>query len=308
MPSNSFNPSKDIPSLAGKVILITGGNAGLGKESALQLAHHDPSEIWIASRNLSKAQAAIAEIRTIIPDARLKALQLDLASLESVKSAADEFLRQTSRLDILFLNAGIMSCPPGLSQEGYEIQFGTNHLGHAALVKLLLPHLEATATATAPASDVRVISVSSMAHKYVPSGGIDFASLQTTAEKHPTNDRYGQSKLANILYARELAKRHPRVTSVSVHPGIVKTDLHADIAGNFVVRAFSKCVVPLIGLDVEQGARNQLWAATAKKGVESGEYYTPVGVKGGDSAFSRDQGLAGRLWEWTQTELAKHGI
>ncbi|KAK4493890.1 hypothetical protein PRZ48_015075 [Zasmidium cellare] len=304
MPSN-FNPATEIPSLSGKRILITGANTGIGYQTALQLAAHDPREIWLTSRTLSRAQAAIDSIRAVVPKANLKPLELDLASLDSVKTAATEFLRQTERLDILICNAGIMSVPAGLTQEGYEVQFGTNHLGHAALLKLLLPRLEATSAQGD--ADVRVVLVSSMAHKHAPCAGIDFATLKTPAEAMATNDRYCQSKLANVLYARELAKRYPKLTSVSVHPGIVKTDLHALEAGNFVIRAFSKYVVPLIGVDVEQGAKNQLWAATAE-GVESGEYYTPVGVKGGDSALSKDAALARKLWEWTEGELTAHGI
>lgn len=298
----SFNPQTDIPSLQGKVILITGGNVGLGKQAALNLAKHNPEEIWIAARNTDKAANAIAEIQRHVPKARLRSLKLDLASLASVQSAARDFTSAGSRLDILMLNAGVMALPAGQTKDGYEIQFGTNHVGHALLVKLLLPLLQNTAAT--PGSDVRVVAVSSMGHKYVPSGGIQFDTLKTPAESMATTERYGSSKLANILHMRALARRHPELTTASVHPGVVKTDLHNTGDGSWMVCMFTKMAVPLIGVTVEEGAKNQTWAATAKKGeVVSGEYYTPVGNKGNGSKLASDDGLADKLWRWTEKEL-----
>lgn len=175
----SFNPEKDIPSLDGKVILITGGsscrhsatphsvltltgNTGLGKETVLQLAKHNPKEIFLAARTQSKAEAAIAEIKGAVPNANITYLPLDLASLPSVKKAADEFKSRSDQLDILINNAGIMATPYEKTKEGYEIQFGTNHVGHAMFTKLLLPTL--LKTAEQPGADVRVVNVSSAGH------------------------------------------------------------------------------------------------------------------------------------------------
>ncbi|KAM5349754.1 hypothetical protein ACJ41O_006259 [Fusarium nematophilum] len=305
--SNPYNPDADIPSLKGKVVLITGGNVGLGKQSALSLCKHHPSQVWIAARSAKKGNAAISEIKEQVPGSgiSLRFLELDLASFDSVKSAARTLLESVSRLDIVLLNAGIMACPPGLTKEGYEVQFGTNHIGHALLLKLLLPLL--VKTASSPDSDVRVVSVSSVAHKFGPSGGIQFDSLKTSAEIMATNDRYGQSKLANLLYAREIARQYPQLTTVAIHPGTVKTDLQQSNDGSFVVSAFQKVVVPIIGVSVEEGAKNQLWAATAKD-VESGEYYVPVGIPGKGSALSMDRELSRKLWEWTEKELEGHVI
>ncbi|KAG5807470.1 hypothetical protein H9Q74_008305 [Fusarium xylarioides] len=139
-----FN-SKDIPSLEGKVILVTGATAGLGKESVLQFAHHNPSRIYLCSRNLQKAQLAAQDIKQTVPSASIRLLHLDLCSFASIKEAARIVLSESERLDILMLNAGTMFVPLDHTADGYEIQFGTNHMGHALLNKLLIPLLEKTA-------------------------------------------------------------------------------------------------------------------------------------------------------------------
>ncbi|KAH7234636.1 uncharacterized protein BKA55DRAFT_543822 [Fusarium redolens] len=301
---DSFNPDRDIPSLEGKVILITGGNGGLGKQSALALSKHQPSELWIAARSAERAEVAIAEIKQQSLRVHVRFLELDLTSFASIKSAAQTFLNSVSRLDILLLNAGIMACPPGQTKEGYEVQFGTNHMGHALLTKLLLPLLTRTALSS-PRNDVRVVSVSSVAHKFGPSGGIQFDTLKSTASGMSTTDRYGQSKLANILFIRELAAHHPKLTAASIHPGTVKTDLQKSNDGSWMISAFQRLVVPLVGVSVEEGAKSQLWAATAK-GVQNGEYYVPVGLSGNGSQLSKDKVLAKKLWDWTEKELASH--
>lgn len=137
-----FNPQTDIPPLTGKVILVTGGNSGLGKQSVLELSRHAPSQIWLTARNLDKALEAMNEIRQQIPGAPNKILELDLASFESVKTAVATFRSQSDRLDTLILNAGIMATEPGLTEDGYETQFEANHMGNTLLAKLLLPVLE----------------------------------------------------------------------------------------------------------------------------------------------------------------------
>ncbi|KAM0325785.1 hypothetical protein ACHAQA_007087 [Verticillium albo-atrum] len=303
--NSTFNPARDIPRLDGKVILITGGNIGLGKESALELSKHNPAEIWIAARNSHKADAVLNAIGHQSPGVSVRFLQLDLASFDSIKQAARTFTSSAARLDILLLNAGVMGLPHGVTKEGYEMQFGINHMGHALLLKLLTPILLKTATAQ-PGSDVRVVSLSSVAHKFSLTGGINFDNLKTNAEKQSTNSLYGQSKLANLIYAGEFAKRHPDITSVSVHPGTVKTDLQQS-GGNLLIRGFQKFVVPLIGVDVHEGAKCQLWASTAV-GVESGQYYEPVGVSGRGNALSKEKMLGKKLWDWTENELRLHNI
>ncbi|KAI9754493.1 MAG: hypothetical protein M4579_004663 [Chaenotheca gracillima] len=302
----SFDPEKDIEDLSGKVILVTGGNTGLGKESVLQLAKHKPAQIFLASRTPSKGEAAVADIKKAVPEANVTHLSLDLASLDSVKAAAKSFLAQSQRLDILINNAGIMAVPPGTTADGYEIQFGTNHIGHAALTKLLLPTLLSTASKS-PESAVRIINLSSEGHRFAPTAtGINLTDLTL-----PTSNgwaRYGQAKLANILFTKSLAKHHPTLQSVAVHPGIVKTDLYLPSGDeNFLIRWGARVFGGLAFVDVPTGAKNQLWAATSSK-VESGGYYTPVGNKSQGSGYTRDEELAEKLWDWTEKELTKHGI
>ncbi|KAF3360644.1 Histone H2A [Verticillium dahliae VDG1] len=177
----SFNPDKDIPDLSGRVILVTGGNIGIGKETVLQLSKHKPARIYLAARTESKAQAAIDEIRKTVPNAApISFLSLDLTSFDSIKKAAAEFLSKEDRLDILINNAGIMATPNGTTKEGYEIQFGTNHVGHALLTNLLLPTLKRTAAATSPPRDVRIVNISSLLENTAPpTNPYDFAKLKT---------------------------------------------------------------------------------------------------------------------------------
>lgn len=201
-------------------------------------------------------------------------------------------------------NAGIMAVPAGLTKDGYEIQFGTNHLGHALLIKLLLPTM--VRTAELPDSDVRVVMLTSQGFRMHPTGGIVFKDLRTVQDAgiFSTWRRYGQSKLANILYASEIARRYPKITAVSIHPGVVSTGLVGDLGfgGRLIVyiSQLGRLKTPA------EGAYNQLWAATGKKGeggVVSGEYYEPVGVTGTHDKESKNQELAEELWEWTQKEL-----
>jgi retinol dehydrogenase-12 len=143
---NAFEPEASIPSLAGKVILITGGNIGLGKASALALCTHNPAQLWITARNPSTGETAVSEIQALAPKTvSVKLLELDLTSFASIKSAAKRFKREAGeRLDVLMLNAGIMGGEPGVTKEGYEKQFGTNHVGHVSINKAVFLKLELT--------------------------------------------------------------------------------------------------------------------------------------------------------------------
>ncbi|KAM0433664.1 hypothetical protein ACHAQK_009098 [Fusarium lateritium] len=305
----SFTPANNISSLSGKVILVTGGNSGLGKQSIIDLARHNPSQIWLAARSLERALEAIADIKEQVPTASIHPLQLDLTSLDSVKLAARTFLKSAARLDILMLNAGIMATPPGITKEGYEIQIGTNHIGHALLTKVLMPLL--LQTTEKAGSVVRVVILSSTVHAQAPEGGIQFDTLKTQADTMETWTRYGQSKLANILYGRELAKRYPQLQVVSVHPGIVNTGLTDSWMESSplrrLVRPFFMPLVSNFLTSVEDGVKNQLWAATSTA-IISGEYYEPVGKVGKASSYAKDETLAKKLWEWTEEQFQEYSM
>ncbi|OAK98249.1 oxidoreductase-like protein [Phaeosphaeriaceae sp. SRC1lsM3a] len=307
----SFNPERDIGNLSGKVILVTGGNAGLGKQTITYLAAHSPSRIYLAARTASKASDAISSVKSAVPSScEIIHLPLDLTSFSSIASAASTFTAAESRLDILINNAGIMAGPYALTKEGYESQLGTNHMGHALLTKLLLPTL--LETAKQPGADVRVVTLSSMGHHMTVPGGIMFD--QAALEQYSTWKRYGASKLANILYTRALAEHHPQLMCVSLHPGVILTDLFNNLRTNPFMKV-GLWLYGLIGLilpghyrSAVDGALNQTWAATVKREeLVNGGYYRPVGVQNSGSKWARDEGLQKKLWEWTEGELEKHG-
>jgi retinol dehydrogenase 12 len=209
----------------------------------------------------------------------------------------------SSSLDILFNNAGIMAVPAGLTEDGYEIQFGTNHLGHALLTKLLMPMM--AKTAQLPGTDVRIVTVSAIPYAHAPTGGIKFDLLRSTQEEDNKIVRYCQSKLANILYSDELARQFPLINAVALHPGIVETGLSKPIRDACLLARLFVAVPRLVVLvTVQQGALSQLWAATSKD-VQNGEFYVPVGEKAG-SQLSKDAKLAKKLWDWTEKELQSY--
>jgi NAD(P)-dependent dehydrogenase (short-subunit alcohol dehydrogenase family) len=210
----------------------------------------------------------------------------------------------------LINNAGVMATPYSCTKEGYEIQFGTNYMGHALLTKLLIPTL--LETAKQPGADVRIVNVSSMGHRLALSEGIVFdqAALEQTA----TWRRYGCSKLANILHAKSLAQHYPQITSVSLHPGVILTDLYQSMRTNLFLNvglwlySWVGMLLPGHYVSPNGGALTQTWAATCEKGdLVNGAFYVPVGVKSEGSALARDEGLRDRLWEWTESELERHG-
>ncbi|KAG9498239.1 hypothetical protein J7337_011135 [Fusarium musae] len=299
-----FSPDTDIPSQKGKVILITGGNSGLGLETARVLLKHEPSRIFLACRSKEKFEQAVNELKQSGSNTEaVSFLALDLASLSSIKSAAAEFQASSSRLDILINNAGIMMTPEGLTKEGYEIQFGTNHMGHAFFTHLLLPTLEETAK-TNP--DVRIVFVSSAAETMASKNPYQSDQLKTTMPSISTITRYGISKLANVHYAAALDERYPKIKVISIHPGVVHTNLTGPVRENsLIMGTLTRVINSFIAVDASKGALNQLWAATDPK-AESGVFYHPVGVKGKGSKLSQDKEAREKLWEWTQQEIKQH--
>ncbi len=309
----TFDAAKDIPSLKDKVVLVTGGNSGLGKQSVLDFARHDPAHIFLASRDLAKAQAAVDEIQAKVPSATttITALELDLSSFTSIRNAAKAFAAQSRRLDILMLNAGVMAAPAGLTTEGYELQFGTNHVGHALLTKLLLPTPQRTAAECPP--DVRVVILTSGGIAFAPAKGIHFDVVKTECTHMPAFTRYGHSKLANTLFARELAAHHPELKVTAIHPGPVETNLGRYLmVDSPILRSLLQPILRMLLTNTpDVGVRNQMWAAVAPPDtVVSGEYYIPVGRVGVGygTGLARDKELARQLWEWTEQELKDETI
>jgi NAD(P)-dependent dehydrogenase (short-subunit alcohol dehydrogenase family) len=227
----------------------------------------------------------------------------DLTSFDSVKSAAQAFVDDESKVEgqgvklhVLLNNAGIMAVPPGLSTSGYEIQFATNYMGHALLVKLLQPYISST-----PLS--RIVNVTSLGAGLAPKV-IPFDQLKTTQEGRLFAGwwRYGQSKLANILFSKELAVRHPEIMSVSIHPGLIQTNLADGLPGIYkvVINTLSKPMCTT----VENGAKNHIWASTTPlERLKNGEFYEPVGEIGRQFSQTKTPQMATELWDWTQLEL-----
>ncbi|CZT25156.1 related to oxidoreductase, short-chain dehydrogenase/reductase family [Ramularia collo-cygni] len=307
MATTTFDPAKDIPNLKGKVLIITGGTAGIGRATVLSFAAHQPAHIIFTGRSQPSAEAVISESSSEHPSVPVTFIKCDLASLSSIQTAARQIVSKVTRIDILIANAGVMALPQALTEDGYEIQFCTNFLGHALLVKLLTPLMQTTARIH---GDVRIVWDSSIVYMIHPLGGIQFDTLQTIqADMSPTSGnwiRYSQSKLANLLYARAFAKHHPEITSVAIHPGIAYTGLIESLS--WAERIFVKATTFWMAVPPDQCAYNQQWAATAPLGggimqVESGRYYEPVGRKAWLLRRAGDDGLAEKLWEWTQEEL-----
>ncbi|OKL62664.1 hypothetical protein UA08_01178 [Talaromyces atroroseus] len=305
-----FNPLTDIPDLAGRVCLVTGASSGLGEQTVAQIAQHNPAKIYLAARNRGRAEAAMKRIKATFPAAATSAIEildLDLASFESIKAAAFRVNKEVDRLDILQLNGGIAVTPHASTQDGYEIQFGTNYLGHALLTQLLMPKL--LATTRLPDADVRIVSMSSVGHKsFSAKDGLLFDQLKSDIKTTSGSRLYGQAMLSKALFAFELAKRYPQITSSSLHPGTVKTRVWSgDKDFNPILRYLViNPLVLLSGVSVKEGAKTQLWCSFGKD-VRNGAYYEPVGKVGKESALARDAELSRKLWDWTETELKTHG-
>ena len=277
----------------------------MGKETILALANHNPARIYLAARNPSKGLAAAEDVKKIVPNAPISFVECDLSSLSSVRNAAEQVISQTQRLDILVCNAGIVAVPMGQSKDGYEIQFATNHLGHALLIQLFLPILKKTAEQYL---DARIISLTSRGASFTVKEGIQFETLHT-AQKLGMGGRairYGQSKLANILYIDELSRRYPQLVCLSIYPGMSKTELYTTKGWFF--RALVHISTWLQGewmVSRERGVYNQLWAATiSKKNIlQNGGFYHPVGQLAKPLKHSEDDELREKLWTWTEKQL-----
>ncbi len=261
----------DMPDLTGKVIIVTGANSGIGFEAAKEFTRKGAQTI-LACRSMDKAQAALAEIKADIPNATAEIMQLDLASLASVRQFADDFKAKYDRLDVLVNNAGIMMVPYGTTADGFERQLGTNHLGHFALTGLLFDWLRKT-----PGS--RVVNISSSGHRF---GDMDFDNLNfENGEGYSPIGAYGRSKLANLLFTKELQRRFDELginaLAVAAHPGISQTNLTAHMEDRWYFKLF-KPVMPLMVQSAAMGALPTIRAAVDPN-VTGGQYFGPDGPK-----------------------------
>jgi len=302
-----FYPKKDIPDLSGKVIIVTGGNSGLGKETIFQLAQHNPRELYMGARSKVKAEEAISDIKKTVPNANIKFLEIDISSLASVKRGADAFLAQSDRLDILINNAGVMGVPPGLTEDGYEVQFGTNYMGPALFTKLLMPTLQKTAGLLG--TDVRIVNLSSEAFKFGPKAGLLLSQNKTPLAEISGTERYAQSKLANLYFTKSLAKIYPNIKSNAIHPGLVRTGITKNTTGNYPYLSWVFALAfRLFMVDIHEGALPQLFAATGKASdVKSGVFYFPGVTEFTGNAMTETTMLADELWDWTEAELKSKG-
>jgi NAD(P)-dependent dehydrogenase (short-subunit alcohol dehydrogenase family) len=299
MPDKEKWTADDIPDLSAKTIVVTGGNSGIGYEAALEFARKR-AEVILACRDLGKARTAAARISASSPGAKVEVMELDLANLASVRGFSDAFHLEHPALHVLCNNAGVMAIPYRLTVDGFEMQFGTNHLGHFALTGLLLDRLLATEGA-------RVVNVASGAHRM---GKIRFDDLQWH-NGYRKWMAYGQSKLANLLFTFELQRRADKagakLLSVASHPGYAATNLQAAgprMQGSSMLESLFSVSNSLLAQSAAMGALPTEYAATASD-VNGGDYIGPDGVgemwghpvKVGCSAAARDTAAATRLWE-----------
>eukprot|EP00752_Nemacystus_decipiens_P016210 g14497.t1 len=300
------------PDLSGKTAVITGGNTGLGKETAVRLAQLG-ADVTIACRNPDKAFAALEDIKAQAPGAQVSAMPLDLASLDSVGSFAKRFSSSSKPLDILVNNAGVMAIPERqTTKDGFEMQFGTNHLGHFRLTSLLMPSL-------LKSPDARVVSVSSSAHLFADKVEWDDLNAQAPGAYAPWK-AYGLSKLSNIFFAKGLQKRVDQkgapVTCTALHPGACRTEL-----GRYLLdpsQPVNPLLVPvlaaatLVTRSPKEGAQTQI-ACAADPALGTGHkagglYY--VGPKNSElpSALARDPEAAERMWAASERLVGKFSV
>lgn len=304
-----FNPVTDIPSLAGKVILITGANSGLGKRAALDLVPHGPAKIYLTARDAAKTAATVDEIRAVAPTGtEVHGLEMDLTSFESIKATARAFVASSDRLDLLYLNAGIMGIPAAQTAEGYEIQIGTNHVGHALLLQLLTPTLKKTAAASA-GEKPRIINVASLGYRYLDPPVVHIDQFKTPEAGHTALMRYCQSKLVNVLYARQFAVHHPDLMIVAIHPGEALTGLFSREPADERVKQLQSVQAVQHATTVEECVKNHLWSGTVSEDkLVSGDYYEPVGEAGRTEPIGKDDDVAKKIWDWTEKELEGHSL
>ncbi|XP_064643881.1 retinol dehydrogenase 14-like [Lineus longissimus] len=276
-------------SMVGKTVIITGANSGIGKESALDIARRG-ARVIMACRNAEEGEKVAAEIREKTGSTQIVVRTLDLASLTSVRNFAEEIKRSENRLNVLLNNAGVMMCPPMKTADGFEMQLGTNHLGHFLLTNLLLDLLKSSAPS-------RIVNVSSTAHKH---GKIHFDDLMLE-KKYDSWGSYQQSKLANVYFTTELAKRleGTNVTANCLHPGVIRTNLgrHLNNAGWKVATTLTYFPAKLFLKTPTEGAQTNIYLSVSEEveGV-TGKYFADCKEEK-LLPHAKDDVVGKRLWE-----------
>ncbi len=272
-----------------KTVLITGGNSGIGKYTALGLLR-EGAEVFIACRNKEKAMKAVQDMETLsgVKD-QVRALELDLADLNSIESMARSFLSQRPKLDVLINNAGVVTGNFQQTRQGFELQFGVNHLGHFYLTQLLLPALH-------EASEPRVVNVSSAAYLR---GSLDFNRLRQWPGRYNGLKAYAQSKLCNVLFTREMARRHPEIDCNALHPGVVSTAIGSKHMNPLEALAWT--LYRLFMVSPEKGARTSIFLACSPSvsGI-SGRFFDENQNPRKLASHALSDTLSQRLW--TQSE------
>ncbi|TFK32879.1 hypothetical protein BDQ12DRAFT_739138 [Crucibulum laeve] len=297
-PSKPEWSTDQIPDLTGKVVIVTGGNTGIGKETVKVLLQHN-AKVYLAARNEKKAIQAIRDLKNETGK-EAYFLQLDLADLKVVKAAAEEFLSKENDLHILFNNGGVMTAPvPMITAQGYDLQFGTNVLGHFYFTQLLLPALLSGAK-TSSDGTARVVNTASAAQEFI--NHIDFNTLKDgpARRKKLTHTLYAESKLATVIFTNELARRYGSqgIISTSMNPGNIVSELqrHLDIVG----RALSHYLL----YPTPYGALTQLYAGTSPEGKHlNGKYLVPFARVGKSPPAGEDTELGAELWRWMEAEV-----
>jgi len=291
--------TKDIPDLKAKVIIVTGGNAGIGFETVKALLSHN-AKVYIGARSQTKSEEAIKRLKESTGKEAFF-LKLDLADLKAVKAAAEEFLSKEHELHVLYNNGGVMTPPvEQLAADGYDLQFGTNVLGHFYFTKLLLPTLVSTAKTSAD-GHVRVLTVASSGHMF---GKLNFNTFKDGPARKAlgSNLLYTQSKVGNVVVATELTRRYGDrgIVSISLHPGNIKTDLQRHLG--WMKKAMINFVFNT--QDPEYGAITQLWAGTSPEGKNlNGEYLIPFARVGVATTYSQDPQIGKELWAWLEEQV-----
>jgi len=282
--STAEQTARDVD-LSGKNVIVTGGNTGIGIETARVLAARG-AHVVIACRSPDKGQKAVEEIKAKLPNAHVESMKLDLASLASVREFADEFKRMDRPLHILINNAGVMACPYQKTADGFEMQFGTNHLGHFLLTNLLVEPLERGAPS-------RVVVVSSHAHT---ASDVKFDNLQGD-KGYSAFNAYSQSKTANILFANEFNKRFQSrgIYANSLHPGVINTEVsrHSTAAAIFYNVSDTLRLIKTI----PQGAATQVYVATAPELEKVGGKYFSDCNEAVPKPYAVDPAIASQLWD-----------